>query len=250
MILRAKGGLAAAMTFAWLPLVARAEDPPPGDLTDPVEILKKADEAARAVRAVRYHAVLKGSGEYRIPDIEGTVTMSGWTGRGPEKFLVDARIRRPGSGETLHVTIGGDGERYFVLDHAHKKAYVDDDPLMLGGTGRPLLGLLTMEFVHPDPFGDELRGEKQELLGGKTIGGVPCYEVRVVYAADLPVTVWHFGKRDFLPRARLDIQPTPRGKEARRHRIMTKLELDPTLDEAMFSFTVPEGYERIEGAAP
>jgi hypothetical protein len=229
-----------------------AQEKPTTELTDPVEILKKVDAAAKAVKAVKYKATFKGLEESaaQLPEVEGTVVISGWTGGGPEKFLYDAKVKRPGSSEVRQITAGGDGEEFFVIDHANKTAYVDIDPAVLGRTGRTAAALLTAEFVHPTPFSDELNGQKQELKGSKTIGGEDCYEIHVVYAGAGGEALWHFSKKDFLPRARRDLLAAPGGQRRSQQRILMDVVVDPKFEKDPFKFKLPEGYTKTDDFAP
>lgn len=233
--------------------VAYADGNKGDDLKDPMEILKKVDAAAKAVKAAKFKATTKGTlaGQSRMPQVEGTVVMAGeWRGQLAEKFRVEARVKRPNSAEEKRITIGSDGDEFYVIDHANKKAYVDIDPAVIGATGRPATSLFVPEFLHLAPFNDELNGKKQELRGSKVIGGEDCYEVFVAYANDRQEALWHFGKKDFLPRARLDTYSTPNGERAGMQRIITDLVIDPKIDESIFKFKLPAGYEKIDDFAP
>jgi len=228
-----------------------AQEKPAAELTDPVEILKKVDAAAKAVKSVKYKATFKGleATAARLPEVEGTVVISGWAGGGPEKFLYEAKVKRPGSSEVTQITAGGDGEEFFVIDHANKTAYVDIDPAVLGRTGQMAAVLLTVEFLHPTPFNDEINGQKQELKGSKTIGGEDCYEVYVVYATGQEA-LWHFSKKDFLPRARRDSFAQQDGQRGAQQRILTDVVVDPKFEKDPFKFELPEGYTKTDDFAP
>ncbi len=223
-----------------------------GDLTDPIEILKKVDAAAKAVKAVKYKATITGTGAAasRMPPVEGTVIMSGWANGAVKQFRCDAEVKRPGSSEVAEITAGSDGEDFYVVDHKAKKAYVDLDPEVIGTTGRPALLLRMLEFLHPTPFSDEINADKKELTGSKRIGGEDCYEVHVVYAAGRAEAIWHFSKRDFLPRARHDLYTTPAGEKGGQQRILTDLVVDPKFDKDAFKLTVPKGYTKTDDFAP
>ena len=202
-----KRTLCAALGLSLItPALFAADDDKKG-LTDPVEILRKVDAAAKAVNSVKYNATFKTKNvpAPRAAEVEGTVMLTGWEGGGAAKFRYEAKVKKPGSSEVATISLGGDGETFFVIDHAAKMAYVDIDPAVSGTTGRPARNLATLEFVHPMPFSDELNGTKQELTGSKTIGGEDCYVVHVVYANTVQEAIWYFSKKDFLPRGREDI---------------------------------------------
>ena len=223
------------------------------ELTDPLEILKKVDAAAKAVKAVKYDATFKplGASIAQGSEVEGSVVMSGWTGGGLEKFLFEVTVKNAGSSDEQKVTAGGNGEEFFVIDHKTKTAYVDIDPAVLGRIGGRARNLQTVEFLHPTPFNDEIVGQKQELTGSKKIGGEDCYEVHVVYVNNRQEAIWHFSKKDFLPRGRMDINKDESGTIVRQsQRFLTNLEVDPKLDDSLFKVKVPEGYTKTDDFAP
>ncbi len=222
------------------------------DLSDPIEILKKVDAATKAVKSVKYKITFRGTGaaESRAPNVEGTVFMSGWSDGTPKNFRFEAKIRRPESSEVVQITVGSDGEDFYFVDHKAKKAYVDIDPEVMGTTGRPAMMLRVAEFLHPSPFSDEINAEAQELKGSKTIGGEDCYEVLVSYGGRGREAIWHFSKKDFLPRARLDLFPTPSGEKGGQQRTITDLVVDPQVDKDSFRFRLPKGYTRTDDFAP
>lgn len=229
-----------------------AADDKTKELTDAVEILRRVDAAAKAVNAVKYDATFKTKGgpAARAIEVEGTVILSGWQGGGAAKFRYEAKVKKPGSSEVTKISLGGDGETFFVIDHAAKKAYVDIDPAVSGTTGRPARNLATLEFVHSSPFSDELNGTKQELTGSKTIGGVDCYVVHVVYANAAQEAIWYFSKKDFLPRGREDIFIGSDGERTGRVKFLTNVVVDPKLDAGTFAFSLPEGYTKTDDFAP
>ena len=217
-----------------------------------LEILKKVDAKAKAVKAVKYKATFKGTGaaESRSPSVEGTAIFTGLSGNSPEKYRIDATIKRSGSSDIQKVTVIANGEEFALIDHTAKKAYVDIDPAVLGRAGGSARVIIVVEFVHATPFTDELKGDKQEITGSKKIGGVDCYEIDVTYAGGRGRSVWHFSKKDFLPRGRNAMFTTPDGKAGGRQYFITDLEIDPKLDKDTFKIKVPDGYETVDDFAP
>lgn len=211
------------------------------------KILVKVDAAAKAVKVVKYDVVAKGSGRGQGFELKGTYLFTGWEGRDPKKFVVDIEVTAPGSADTHKYTGGSDGENYFVIDHAAKKAYVDIDPAVLGTRfGRAYRAGLMIEFVYDNPFSDEIKADSKTMKGTKTIGGVECYEIDIAYAAaGGQKATWCFSKKDFLPRRRVDI--TSRGET---EKTITNLVVDPKIDDATFKFKLPEGYTQVDDFAP
>ena len=223
------------------------------ELTDPVEILKKADAASKAVKTAKYDIVVepKGVAESFVGRTKATVTATGVTSGGPEQYLVDAKVAPPGSGETVHITGGGDGDTFFLIRHADKIAHVDIDPAVLGSFARPIMGNIMLEFFVTEPFTQEINGKSHKLAGSRTIGGEDCYEIHVVYDAErAPETTWFLSKKDFLPRCRLDKFSLPDGRKGEMRRTITNLDVGPKLDKDTFKLKLPQGYTKTDEFAP
>lgn len=223
------------------------------EFTDPTEILTKADEASKALNAAKYTAKAKGLGadEPKLPNVECTVYMEGYKNGRPEKFRIEAKITLPGSSEIKDIVFGGDGKDYYLIDHAKKIAYVDIDEAVLGSSRR-VVGFLTMlEYVHDQPFSDEIKGETKELKGSEKVGSEDCYHVYVKYAQPGQEADWYFSKKDFLPR-RVDRKFTPPsgGEPGGRQLIVTSLSPDPKFDKDPFKFELPAGFTKSDDFAP
>jgi outer membrane lipoprotein-sorting protein len=235
-----------------LTVAVYAQDKPGPELTDPVEILKKADAACKAVNAAQYKATYKSTGPAAMqrPEVEGTALITGWANNAPEKYRIEAKIKQPNSTEVRNIVIGSDGQEYYLIDHDNKKVYADIDRMVIGRTGAPAIALVTPEFLHPTPFTDEINAEKQELRGSKTIGGEDCYEVYVKYTGGQLQSVWCFSKKDFLPRARQNTFKAQDGSDASAQGVLTDLVPDPKLSPDAFKLKVPEGYTKVDDFAP
>ena len=232
--------------------VAYAQGESGRDLTDPVEILRRADTAAKTVKTVRYDVSFRGllATERQVPVVEGKVLMSGWAFNKPDKFRCDGEVRQPGSSETIKITVGTNGETYFLLDHRLKRGYVGVGPAISGSMGRPVERLMMWEFVYPTPFSDEINSRSQTLRGTKKIGNEDCYEIVVAYTDTTQEAVWCFSKKDFLPRSVQRHRIMPNGKKGAEEWVLTNLVVDPNPSEDAFAFILPEGFHRIEGFAP
>ena len=109
--------------------------------------------------------------------------------------------------------------------------------------------LLMAEYVVTRPFSDELRGEKQELVGTTKIGDEECYEVLVQYA-NKRTARWFFSIQDLLPR-RVDRFSALNGQPARGTRlVVTSLKTNPKLRKKPFEFKLPPGFEQTDDFAP
>ena len=213
-----------------------------------LEILEKVDAAAKAVKGVKYKARVTPGGvaAARSGPAEGEAVMSGWTGSVPQNFWVHVKTER--QERPLEVTGGGNGEMFFVVDHATKKGYEDMDPGVMGGLANVLMGVAMLEFVHDTPFSDELNAAHVEYRGEGEAGGEPCEIVHVDYAPNFKST-WYFAKKDWLPRRRVQIFTTQEG-EGTIDRVITDLVIDPKLEPGLFTMKLPEGFERVDDFAP
>jgi len=245
-MMRSRFGVWAGSLLMALPVLAQESGPDRA-----IEILQKVDAAAKAVTGVSYRAtaVPGGAAVNFMSAAEGSITMQGWTGSAPERFVGEVKTRMPGDGGEVTITAGGNGESYFVIDHATKKAYEDMDPAVMGRTGRAIQAILVAEFVVDRPFDDEIGADSVELQGEEEIGGEPCYRIRVVYSGQRGESIWFFSKNDYLPRKRIQVFSTAQG-EGTIERTITDLQVDPQVDPGLFAFRLPDGYEQVDDFAP
>jgi outer membrane lipoprotein-sorting protein len=230
-------------------LAAAEPEPKTTRSEEALAILRKADAAIQAVSAVRYEitSTPTGAATRFVSPGQGSVVLSGWTGQFPERFRVEAKGEQ--GGKPYHVTGGGSGDAYFLIDHETKKAYDDIDPSVMGSYRRALFGMAMFEFVQDKPFDDELAAATVELVGRADVGGVECNELRVVYPGGQGESRWFFATSDNLPRRRIQVFKSPQGEGAI-ERTLSKIEVDPQLPQSLFQLQLPEGYERIDDFAP
>lgn len=226
----------------------------PGDMSDPTEILKKVDAAAKAVKSVRYKASAKASGaaKTQLPfTVEGVVTLGGDATAPPlpTKFRIEAKFQPPGSSEPVEALVGSDGDKFWLIDHKAKTAYADIEPAVLGRRGQAATALSMVEFIHAQPFSDEINAKKKELRGTKKIGNEECYEIYVMYAMNDSETVWFVSKKDFLPR-RCDRIVSRGGQTGAMELEISELTVDPKLTDDPYKLVVPEGYKQSDEVAP
>lgn len=222
------------------------------ELPDGMEILKKADAAAKALKAVQYKAATKGLGadEARLPKVEGSVVMSGWLNFTPQKFRYDVKVQRPGSSEIVEYSAGSDGNMVYLVDPSKKIAYEDIDPAVLGSNARLVSSIAVRKLLYPEAFAEEIKAEKVELKGVAKVGDQDCYEVHVHYGKDGGDGVWYFSKADFLPRRIDRMTPAPNGETGGRQTILTDLAINPKFDKDPFKLTLPEGFTKTDDFAP
>ena len=249
-----KRALCLLVGLSLVPVTVWAQEKKGGELTDPVEILKKVDAAAKAVKAVKYDVEVEATGalEPRVPKMKASILAAGRVlNRAPEMYFVEAETAMPGSAEVRKISGGTDNDLFFVVDHQNKKAYEDIDPAVMGSLGRNLMAGMMIEFLYETPFTDEVNGKSHELKGSKTIAGVDCYDIYVVYQAEqAPKATWCFGKKDFLPRCRTDHYTLQNDQTGTVTKTISNLVADPKLDKEAFKLKLPEGYTKTDDFAP
>ena len=221
-------------------------------LKDPIEILKKADAATKAVKTVRYEATYKGTGAAaaRAPQIKGKVLIGGETSVSIQKFLYEGEFKAADGDELVRGKVGSDGKKFFLIDAKNKTVKKGEASYVLGRIGSTLRRLGMLEFVHPTPFTDEINGDKAELRGVKPIGGEKCYEIYVQYAQNQGESVWFFSTRDFLPRRVDRLMSGNDGQSGATVLTLSKLEVVNTPKADAFALVVPDGFETDTLAAP
>ncbi|MCB9849499.1 MAG: hypothetical protein H6817_02200 [Phycisphaerales bacterium] len=233
-------------------LPVSASDEKSGELTDPVEILKKLDAAAKAVKSVRYDVTYETTEDASkfAAQGKGTFTLKGWSGDRPELFTATVEAKGPKSDESRKLTAGCDGENYYLVDYAAKIAYEDIDPAVMGKASGLVFSGLVGEFVHPTPFSDEINGKTHELKDSEKIAGEDCYVVVVEYENVQRKATWFISKNDFLPRRRIDHFDIPNVGKGDIIKTITKLEVEPKLDDDTFKLKLPDGFKKTDEFAP
>jgi len=217
-----------------------------------LEILKKADQATRAVKTVRYDVTWEGT-EWladRTWTLQGhVVSKKAADGVPPLFHYTVTKAIAPGSDRELQYTAGSNGTEFFLIDSQTKKVHRGSEPAVLGRGGRVAQSLAMREFTHATPFTDEITGDKTLLLGTETVDGEECQHIYVMYKGGQEAE-WYFSKEDFLPRRVDRIRRNHEGEKAKQIRIITNLVVDPEVPEETFTVRVPEGYEETTELAP
>jgi len=228
---------AACLLLAGLALPAAADQP------DPIEILKKAQAAAKAVKAVAYKAEFRGEGELRagMPRVTGSVRARKIPGVAVPKLVLEAVLREPGVDEAASFRFINDGTRFTAIDKARKTVTQRDPPRSLDTLLthlEPAADLWVEQFFDPTLFEEARRGDSVKHKGTEKVNGVECDVIHVVYRNAVGEARWYFGRKDHLPR-RLD-QIRSGGALVVS---LSDLDVEPELDADTFAIEVPEGYK-------
>jgi thiol-disulfide isomerase/thioredoxin len=216
------------------------------DDPDPLEILEAVDAAAKKVRGVEYEAefFMEGASGPTGFRISGHVLAEENPGKEFLKLNIAGRIDRTDGHSEFHVIT--DGEDFVSLSKENKRAIRGK-----AAEGARLLllpnRLLMQEFVHPTPFSDEIHGDSRKYEGTKTVAGVECDVVFVVYEEEKGRARWYFGRDDHLPR-RVD-RFAAQG-DLTYVVVVKDLKVDPQFPEGAFAPVVPEGFKEQKYAAP
>lgn len=165
------------------------------DGPDVKAILTKVDATTKAVKEISYSAKLSGDGALAndVPAISGVVKLQ----RNGESLIPKINVDAT-KGDTK-VSLVCDGKKVLLVNHTDKRFQSGELP-EAGGLLRDFQQSLYMqEFMHPTPFSDELDADKTVHEGMKTIGGVECHVIYVVYNNGQGEARWYFGKDDNLP---------------------------------------------------
>lgn len=213
-----------------------------------VEILKKVDAAAKAVKSVRYDGSLTGvDGTGKAFEIKGKVVVRRGTDGNPDSYIYDVHAKQGDDAESRRLTVGGNGDMYYLIHWEKKIAYEDLDPAVVGREGRTVMGIYMREFTHPTPFSDEINATGVEVRESAKVGDEDCYVIHVNYGARGQESTWYFSKKDYLPRQRE--MHNNRSSTPNVQTIMN-LKIDGAVADDEFVLHLPDGFEKTDDFAP
>jgi thiol-disulfide isomerase/thioredoxin len=241
----------ALSALALLPALGVLVAPVLGDDPDPKEIIAKADQATRAVKAVSYKARVWVEGDLPLPQpqVEAAVkTAENPRGRLP-LLWIDGVLRMPDFGQTQFFRLIVNDKQVGSFSTKEKVCVIGDLPEAADLASEALKTVVMREFLHPEPFSDELNGDSRQYEGKKAIAGTECHVIYVVYKGAQAEARWYFGVDDLLPHRVDRVAPGSNGKV---YRVLELSELNANvkLDDDAFAIQVPPGYERRDYAPP
>ncbi len=222
-----------------------------GDDPDLEEIIRKADQTIRTVKAVSYKSKVWVEGDLPIPQprFETTVKAREHTPGEPPLLWIDGLVKLPNTERTHPIHVIANRKQAASFNNAKKICTIGDLPGAAELVIEVAKTVVMREFLHPAPFADELSADSREYEGTKTIGGTECHVIHVVYKGGEVEARWYFGVEDSLPHRVDRLQP---GSGGTRFRALELSDIDttPKFDEQMFVIRVPEGFERREYTRP
>lgn len=222
--------------------------PPPPATSDPMEILRRAAEAAKGLGRVYYEAQLKGIGPLAadVPSLWGTVVLGRGSTAPIEKFRVMVPGRVPGSAGLLEAMAGSDGKTFFLVDSENKRVTESKDRAVISDMEQVLSYLAVPELVQADPFGKEMKADKVEFKGTDKVNGALCYVVHVSNADGSEQTDWFFGTVGALPLRVNRTKVDSTGKTGTTSVTLMHLAANPAMERNPFTKYVPKGYQLRE----
>ena len=124
------------------------------EAADPMEVLKKAEEALKKVKQVTYKAQYKGTEWVTafVPSLEGTAMLGEPSEYDIARFRCEVKLTPRGESEAVELSAGSDGDLYYLIDPAKKIVYADIDEAVLGKHQRDLQRVLLRDFVANEPL--------------------------------------------------------------------------------------------------
>ena len=225
--------------------------PPTKELSDPVEVFKNVDLAAKAVESIKYNVTIEGTDALadRVGKGEAGVIATGLLDGNPEKFIVEGKFEGQGGAVKLAFTGGSDGDRYYLIDHSTKTLHSDLTLGVMGSLAQIVMGGIVREFHLDEPFTDEVKSFKNELLGEEMVGDEACYQIKIVYSENQNnVAIWSISKKDYLPRKRVDFYTLRDGSKGTVIKTLTKVVIEPKTKTNTYKMKLPEGYTATDSA--
>ena len=213
--------------------------------SDPMEILRRAAEAAKGLGRVYYEASLKGRGPLaaHVPSLWGTVVLGGRSATSIEKFRVMVPTVVPGTAGLVTAMAGSDGKNFFLVDVKNKTVTESKDRAVISDMEQVLRYLAVPELVHTNPFDKVMKADKVEFKGTTKVSGIPCYIVQVSNADGTEQADWFFSTIDELPRRVDRIKVDSTGKTGTISVTLDQLAANPGMQRDPFTKYVPEGYQ-------
>lgn len=224
----------------------------------PREIMKKARDAAVAVRRVRYTAEYVATGwvTEHVPTVTGTVIVGEQSKWEIERFRSTVKIVPNGKGDAkdnakdgpLELTAGCDGESFFLIDAKTKTVHEDIDPAVMGSHARDVQRVVLSELASPKPYEKELEAKDLVIKSIPEVAGQRCFELHATVEG--VEVVWYIAWSDLLPRRYVRIYKNPEGEVGTTQLTLIDLEVDPKLPGNPFKADVPPGYKKTDEFAP
>ncbi len=220
------------LLLAWAPGVVYA------DPLDGRAVLREAEAALRNAGVIRYKAKAGADGlmSFRLPEMEGTVTVQAAGATEIPRFRLDAMIKMKAKPEPFRFEMAADGVTVWSADHSRSLFRGTTDPQGV----YPAAPLLMRELGRATPFARELEAKSVEHAGVETVSGVECDVVTAVLSPKEEVH-WFIAKTDRLPRQMHRLVPVPNGKSTI-YCTIESIETGLQVPDSTFVLPKPDGF--------
>jgi peroxiredoxin len=225
------------VAFAGLARLAAADTPTGQD------VLLKAAEAARSLKAIAYEAEFRSEGEVAslLPSIAGRIILARSEG-GLPKVSAETWLMADDGSAIPKATVVSDGQSLGAAFHDRRtfqqRKAGEAGPLLL-----PWSGLFLWDAVSKQPYQKELASSDIKYLGTEKIADVECDVVAVTLSGGNAEVRWSFGKADYLPR-RMErvVSDALEGGGGKVTLVLYDVTPNPTVSDELFRFDPPAGY--------
>ncbi len=209
---------------------------------DPViyDILRNADEAAKALTTIRYDAKYEGTGSQAVvtPLVKGQVILvkSNFRVQNLKVDFTTYRVQKL-EGAITKKTGLFHRRRMILLDHTERVAIEGNGSLRSLDSGN---NLYLSEFSSSNPYDDEINANQVTLEGRSYVEETLCDVLLVDYDGRFQ-SRWFFSVDDHLPR-RIERIRNRAGVPGARILTISNLEVNSEVDDSVFALEIPEGY--------
>lgn len=245
------------MTLTLLPAIAiattaAAQESAEKKKHDPVAAaaLETSAKALKAVERVRYDIDYLRTAwlTERVPAVTGTVTLGPVGEYDVPRFFAEIVIT-PHEGDAVKVTAGCNGDEYYIIDPATKKAHQDMDPSVMGSQARNVQRVLMEDFTSKEPLNDFFDAPELALLPQETVNGERCLVVEATAEGGNKMRI-AMAERDGLPRRYQRFIKNRSGEVGEIAIVLSNLKVNPPLPKDAFLLKVPIGYTKSTDFAP
>jgi peroxiredoxin len=214
-------------------------------------VLEGMASAVEEARAITYQVEVQGEGVFFgvAPRLTGEVAMLR-RGTGEANKLGPWHVRVVGQSEAAedvpaqHFTVIDDGQRFSWINHEHKQLIYRHRS---AARGNPTDNAKTLQIPYLSDSGGfqrELSMPTIEMVGQETIADEVCDVVYVDEGENQWKRRWAIARSDGIPR-RVEVIMRGGILNDRRTWKITNVQVDPELDDALFTLVAPEGYTTI-----
>ncbi len=214
-------------------------------------LMLKAQAAVRAVKTVKYDIVIESKGWLApyVPALTGNVMIGPTAEYDVGRYVAHVTMGASDSDEKTKLSIGCDGDQYYLVDTKSKMVYQDMDAAVLGSAGSGARRAIVQAFTSDEPFANELKSDHMEYAGTETVGHEKCHVVKIK-GEDGRETAVSISIRDYIPRMHQTTIKNPAGEVGAFKIVVSNIEVNPKFPKDAFKVKVPAGFTKTDDFAP